>query len=188
MARIHRPQPWAAQAALIPLPEGARRRVCLVLPNSPSVLLVGSPVDRGRHSRLVLLRRTARRHIRAAAGSPGRGAHYRRFRFLVEPLPVVLRLLRGGCRDLRRLLDDLRAPSLAALVHPRLRPDHLSDHYQVEVSVAINNWRGPFFDLVQAALTKSKPVTNAELYQGCLVFMEIAGVAVVVLALTRFFV
>src|SRR5215470_6818658 len=52
-------------------------------------------------------------------------------------------------------------------------------YYQVQVSVAINNWRGPFFDLVQAALTKSKPVTHAELYEGCLVFMEIAGVAVV---------
>jgi peptide/bleomycin uptake transporter len=61
-------------------------------------------------------------------------------------------------------------------------------YYQVQVSVAINNWRGPFFDLIQAALTKSRPVTHAELYEGCLVFMEIAGVAVVVLALTRFFV
>jgi peptide/bleomycin uptake transporter len=61
-------------------------------------------------------------------------------------------------------------------------------YYQVGVSVAINNWRGPFYDLIQAALTKSKPVTNAELYQGCLVFMEIAGIAVVVWALTRFFV
>jgi peptide/bleomycin uptake transporter len=61
-------------------------------------------------------------------------------------------------------------------------------YYQVQVSVAINNWRGPFFNLIQAALTKSKPVAHAELYDGCLVFMEIAGVAVVVLALTRFFV
>jgi peptide/bleomycin uptake transporter len=61
-------------------------------------------------------------------------------------------------------------------------------YYQVQVSVAINNWRGPFYDLVQAALTKSRPVAAAELYAGCLVFMEIAGIAVIVLALTRFFV
>src|SRR5262245_8966021 len=61
-------------------------------------------------------------------------------------------------------------------------------YYQVEVSVAINNWRGPFFDLVQAALTKPGSVSPAQLYEGCLVFMEIAGVAVVVYALTSFFV
>src|SRR5262249_33500353 len=110
MARIHRPQPWAAQAALIPLPEGARRRVCLVLPNSPSVLLLGGPVDRVRHSCLVLLRRTARRHIRAAAAARGSRTRYRRVCFLVGTLPVVLHLLLRDRRHLCRLLDDLHAP------------------------------------------------------------------------------
>src|SRR5262249_2630772 len=57
-----------------------------------------------------------------------------------------------------------------------------------EASVAINNWRGPFFDLVQLALTKPGSVPPAQLFEGCLVFIEISGVAVVVYALTRFFV
>ena len=31
-------------------------------------------------------------------------------------------------------------------------------YFQVQVSVAINSWYGPFYDLVQAALSKSRPV------------------------------
>src|SRR6478736_3058418 len=34
-----------------------------------------------------------------------------------------------------------------------------TSYFQVEVSVAINSWYGPFYDLVQAALSKSAPVT-----------------------------
>src|SRR6266404_3120749 len=34
-----------------------------------------------------------------------------------------------------------------------------TSYFQVQVSVAINSWYGPFYDLVQAALSKSKPVT-----------------------------
>ncbi len=33
-------------------------------------------------------------------------------------------------------------------------------YFQVQVSVAINNWYGPFYDLVQAALSKSRPVRD----------------------------
>jgi peptide/bleomycin uptake transporter len=61
-------------------------------------------------------------------------------------------------------------------------------YYQVEVSVAINNWYGPFYDLVQAALSKSRPVTMAEFYNQLATFAGIAFVAVVVYVLTRFFV
>jgi peptide/bleomycin uptake transporter len=61
-------------------------------------------------------------------------------------------------------------------------------YYQVEVSVAINNWYGPFYDLVQAALSKSRPVTMAEFYGQLEIFAGIAFVAVVVYVLTRFFV
>ena len=32
-----------------------------------------------------------------------------------------------------------------------------TSYFQVQVSVAINSWYGPFYDLVQAALSKSKP-------------------------------
>jgi len=61
-------------------------------------------------------------------------------------------------------------------------------YFQVQVSVAINSWFGPFYDLVQAALSKSKPVTLAEFYGHISTFASIALVAVVVYVMTRFFV
>src|SRR5262249_37607702 len=61
-------------------------------------------------------------------------------------------------------------------------------YYQVQVSVAINNWYGPFYDMIQAAVSRSRPVTLAEFYEGCASFLGIAGAAVVIGALTRFFI
>jgi peptide/bleomycin uptake transporter len=61
-------------------------------------------------------------------------------------------------------------------------------YFQVQVSVAINNWYGPFYDLIQAALAKSRPVTLAEFYGELFTFAEIAFIAVAVGVLTRFFV
>jgi peptide/bleomycin uptake transporter len=58
----------------------------------------------------------------------------------------------------------------------------------VQVSVAINNWYGPFYDMIQAAVSKSRLVTPAEFYAGCASFLGIASVAVVIGALTRFFI
>ena len=63
-----------------------------------------------------------------------------------------------------------------------------TSYFQVEVSVAINSWYGPFYDLVQAALSKSKPVTIEQFYGELSTFAGIALVAVVVGVLTRFFV
>lgn len=60
-------------------------------------------------------------------------------------------------------------------------------YFQVEVSVAINNWYGPFYDLIQAALGKTRPVTLAEFYGYILSFAGIAFVAVLVAVLVRFF-
>lgn len=61
-------------------------------------------------------------------------------------------------------------------------------YFQVQVSVAVNNWYGPFYDLIQAALSQSRPVTLPEFYGHLLSFAGIAFVAVVVGVLTRFFV
>ena len=63
-----------------------------------------------------------------------------------------------------------------------------TSYFQVQVSVAINSWYGPFYDLVQAALSKSKVVTVEEFYGELSTFAGIALVAVVVGVLTRFFV
>src|SRR6202041_3070866 len=63
-----------------------------------------------------------------------------------------------------------------------------TSYFQVQVSVAINSWYGPFYDLVQAALSKSKPVTVEEFYGELSTFAGIALIAVVVGVMTRFFV
>ncbi|MBL8907927.1 MAG: peptide antibiotic transporter SbmA [Rhizobiales bacterium] len=61
-------------------------------------------------------------------------------------------------------------------------------YFQVQVSVAVNRWYGPFYDLIQAALSKSRPVTAAEFYWELATFAGIAFVAVTVFFLSRFFV
>lgn len=63
-----------------------------------------------------------------------------------------------------------------------------TSYFQVQVSVAINSWYGPFYDLVQAALSKSAPVTIEKFYGELSSFAGIAFIAVVVGVLTRFFV
>ena len=63
-----------------------------------------------------------------------------------------------------------------------------TSYFQVQVSVALNDWRGPFYNLIQAALTKPGSVTREELYAGILTFASIATVSIVVIVLTRFFV
>jgi peptide/bleomycin uptake transporter len=63
-----------------------------------------------------------------------------------------------------------------------------STYYSVQVSVAINNWRRPFFDAVQAALSPNSTVTTKQLYDLLMQFAEIAFIAIVVFVVTRFFV
>jgi peptide/bleomycin uptake transporter len=63
-----------------------------------------------------------------------------------------------------------------------------TSYFQVEVSVAINSWRGPFYNLIQAALSKPGTVTLEQFYAGVSTFAGIATVAVVVAVLTSFFV
>jgi peptide/bleomycin uptake transporter len=63
-----------------------------------------------------------------------------------------------------------------------------TSYFQVQVSVAVNEWYGPFYDLIQAALSKAEPVTLLQFYLQLATFAEIAFVAVTVGVLTRFFV
>ena len=63
-----------------------------------------------------------------------------------------------------------------------------STYFQVQVSVAINTWYGPFYDLVQSALSKPASVTIGQFYAELATFFGIALVAVTVGVLTRFFV
>lgn len=63
-----------------------------------------------------------------------------------------------------------------------------STYFSVQVSVAINEWRRPFFDSVQNALSDKGEVTPGLLYQLIVDFASIAFVAIVVLVITNFFV
>jgi peptide/bleomycin uptake transporter len=61
-------------------------------------------------------------------------------------------------------------------------------YFQVQVSVAINAWYGPFYNLIQQALTKPGEVTLAQFYGQLVTFAGIAFIAVIVFVLTQFFV
>ncbi|MER9841040.1 peptide antibiotic transporter SbmA [Mesorhizobium australicum] len=61
-------------------------------------------------------------------------------------------------------------------------------YFQVQVSVAINDWYGPFWDLIQNTISGKIKITPTDLYWQIATFMGIAGVAVVVSAFTVFLV
>jgi peptide/bleomycin uptake transporter len=61
-------------------------------------------------------------------------------------------------------------------------------YFQVQVSVALNDWYRPFYDLIQAAISKSRPVTVEEFYTQLATVAGILFLAVGVAVLTRFFV
>lgn len=61
-------------------------------------------------------------------------------------------------------------------------------YFQVEVSVAINNWYGPFWDYVQAILSKTVTSTNAEFYRQVGSFAGLAFAGMNVAVLNAFFV
>lgn len=63
-----------------------------------------------------------------------------------------------------------------------------SSYFHVQVSVALNVWRGPFYNLIQEALSKPNSVKAWQLYAGAGTFASIATVAIVVSVLTAFFV
>lgn len=60
-------------------------------------------------------------------------------------------------------------------------------YFQVQVAVVINAWYGPFYNLIQTALSRSHPVKLTDFFHDILIFIEIASVAVVVGAFTQFF-
>jgi peptide/bleomycin uptake transporter len=60
-------------------------------------------------------------------------------------------------------------------------------YFSVEMSVAVNAWYGPFYDLLNAALTKSKPVTVKELYESLLIFAGLAATTILIYSFMTFF-
>lgn len=60
--------------------------------------------------------------------------------------------------------------------------------FGVQVGVAINAWYGPFYDLIQKALTKAGSVQIAAFYHEVISFLGIALIAVVIGVLNSFFI
>lgn len=63
-----------------------------------------------------------------------------------------------------------------------------TSYFSVQVSVAINNWRRPFFDAVQNALSANSTTTAGELYGLIVSFSAIAFLWMTVYVITRFLV
>lgn len=61
-------------------------------------------------------------------------------------------------------------------------------YLQVQVDVTINAWYGPFYDLIQSALSHTAHVTLAQFYGQLVTFANVALVAVTASVLTGFFV
>lgn len=61
-----------------------------------------------------------------------------------------------------------------------------STYFSVQVSVAINNWRRPFFDSVQNALSDKSTTTAGDLYSLILIFAQIALLWMIVWVMTKF--
>jgi peptide/bleomycin uptake transporter len=60
-------------------------------------------------------------------------------------------------------------------------------YFSVEMSVALNAWYGPFYDLLNAAITNSRPVTVGELYSSLFIFANLAGTTVLIYSFMTFF-
>ena len=60
--------------------------------------------------------------------------------------------------------------------------------FQVEVSVAINAWYAPFYDLIQTALSAPHKVSLGQFYHEVGIFLGIALIAVVVGVMSNFFI
>lgn len=61
-------------------------------------------------------------------------------------------------------------------------------YFGVQTSVAFNAWYGPYYDLIQKALTKPGEVTAVELYTGMLGAVGLAFVGILVGMFSRFYV
>jgi len=60
--------------------------------------------------------------------------------------------------------------------------------FGVQVGVAVNAWYGPFYDLIQKALTKAGSVQINEFYAQVMAFLGIALIAVVIGVMNAFFI
>ncbi len=70
-------------------------------------------------------------------------------------------ILPFGVAIFRGRLDGVLTASVGAQVHHRIGADPVHLLLSGQVSVTVNSWYGPFYDLVQAAVSKSATVANS---------------------------
>jgi peptide/bleomycin uptake transporter len=61
-------------------------------------------------------------------------------------------------------------------------------YFSVEMSVALNAWYGPFFDLINIGINKTRPITVGELYSSLFIFAGLAAITVIIYSLMTFFI
>ncbi|WP_319518928.1 peptide antibiotic transporter SbmA [uncultured Martelella sp.] len=61
-------------------------------------------------------------------------------------------------------------------------------YFSVQISVAINNWRRPFGDTLQAALEGNQGITEGDFYSLMLVFFQITSLSIIIFIVSRFFI
>ncbi|MEI6281604.1 MAG: peptide antibiotic transporter SbmA [Alphaproteobacteria bacterium] len=64
----------------------------------------------------------------------------------------------------------------------------LATYLDVQFDVTLNNWRGPFYDMIQAALSHTAKVTLSQFYAGALSFLWIALGGITLAVLNLFFI
>src|SRR5208337_4072300 len=103
---------------------------------------------------------------------------------------VVLYLLCRMCSLVCRRMATVFPSSLVQLVNSRLGPNPFRGLFpgSGQCSYYCNSWYGPFYDLIQAALSKSSLITLEQFYNQLATFAQFAFMAVAVGVLTRFFV
>ena len=60
-------------------------------------------------------------------------------------------------------------------------------YFGVQISLAVNNWRRPFWDLIQSALDKKPGIEAWDFYSLLLMFCQLGAIGVATVIITRFF-
>ena len=150
---------------------------------------VGSALGQSRRCHLVHGGRFAWRGFGLCLARTRRRGDRRAALLLLILVSLVLCLLHGVVPGLRGLLVHLRAARMADVVDSRINLPSCSPPISAcRCRFALNNWRRPFFDQFQQALTGDGTVLGKRILYGLIfIFVQIAFVATGVFVVTRFF-
>ena len=158
-------------------------------PQPEAVFHFGGCLEPRRDPVLVLRRRAAWSRYSASAGAAGCAARCSAFRFSGRShssgSTSILAFFVGAFYAFWRVYSPHRWQNWSILGSALIL---FSTYLSVQINVALNNWRGPFFDLFQKALTTPGSVSAGELYSMFSIYAWIGGVGMGLFVITRFFV